>query len=246
MVVSPNLRPGTSPAVTLKVLIVDDDPEVADAVGMCFALRWQEASVLVASDAEKALELVSSENPDVVILDLGLPDRSGFEVCTKIRERSMVPIVMLTARGDELNKIRGFELGADDYVTKPFSHIELLARVRAVIRRAAASPVGGVEPTFERGGLRFDFGGHRVSLQGQHVPLTPTEYSVLYQLTKNYPNVVPHRTLLAKVWGPDYVDQGDYLKVHVQRIRNKFSTVDAGLDLVANERGVGYRLQLEE
>jgi two-component system KDP operon response regulator KdpE len=229
----------------MKVLIVDDDPDIVEAVGICFALRWPDAQVVDAPDAETALQRFSEENPDVVILDLGLPDRNGFEVCAKIRETSNVPIVMLTARGDEMNKVRGLEMGADDYVTKPFSHLELLARIKAVLRRAATGPLGGAEPPFEKGAIKFDFGAHRVFYGGQHVALTPTEYNLLYHLTKNYPNVVPHRTLLAKVWGKEYAEETDYLKVHVQRIRSKFSAVAPGADPISNERGIGYRLQVE-
>ena len=119
----------------MKVLVVDDDPDIAEAVGICFALRWPDAEVIDAPDGETALARFAQDTPDVVILDLGLPDMNGLDVCRSIRETSQVPILILTARGGEINKVRGLELGADDYVTKPFSHLELLARVRAVLRR---------------------------------------------------------------------------------------------------------------
>ncbi len=235
---------GPAGNLPMKVLVVDDDPDVVEAVSICFALRWPDAKLTDAPDAETALSRFFEYSPDVVILDLGLPDRNGFEVCAKIREKSSVPIVMLTARGDEVNKVRGLELGADDYVTKPFSHLELLARVKAVLRRAAAGQLGGQEPPFERGPFKFDFDAHRAYYGGHPVPLTPTEYNVLYHLTKNYPNVVPHKTLLAKVWGREYLEETEYLKVHIQRIRSKFGAVAHGMEVVANERGIGYRLNV--
>jgi DNA-binding response OmpR family regulator len=229
----------------MKVLVVDDDPDIVEAVSICFALRWPDAEVVEAPDGETAVAKFDSETPDVVILDLGLPDMNGLDVCTRIRERSQVPILILTARGGEMNKVRGLELGADDYITKPFSHLELLARIKAVLRRAALSPLGANEAPFEHGSFRFDFAAHRIYWQGQQVQLTPTEYNLLYHLAKNYPNVVQHKTLLAKVWGHEYVDETDYLKVHVQRIRSKFAQVSPGVDPIANERGVGYRLSVD-
>jgi len=230
----------------MKVLVVDDDPDIVEAVNICFALRWPDAEVGEAPDGRTALDRVENDTPDVVILDLGLPDLSGFEVCEEIRKTSQVPILILTARGGEVNKVRGLELGADDYITKPFSHIELLARIRAVLRRANARPPGGDEAPFEAGGMTFDFRAHEVLFRDQRLQLTPIEYSLLYHLTQNWPRVVLHRTLLAKVWGREYVDETDYLKVHVQRIRSKFTAVDPETDPIATERGVGYRLALTD
>ena len=167
---------------------------------------------------------------------------NGLEVCKTIRENSQVPILILTARGGELNKVQGLEMGADDYITKPFSHLELLARIKAVLRRASAPTPGGGGAPFEDGDFKFDFAAHRVYAGETHIQLTKTEYGLLFHLTKNYPNVVLHKTLLAKVWGREYIDETDYLKVHVQRIRRKFSDALPGLDPIATERGTGYRL----
>jgi two-component system KDP operon response regulator KdpE len=230
----------------MKVLVVDDDPDIVEAVNICFALRWPDAEVLEAPDGKTALDLVNREEPDVVILDLGLPDIDGFDVCAEIRETSQVPIIMLTARGGDVNKVRGLELGADDYITKPFSHIELLARIRAVLRRASFPPPGGDEEPFVADGLSFDFRARAVYFEGRQVQLTPIEYNLLYHLTKNWPQVVPHKTLLAKVWGREYVDETDYLKVYVQRIRSKFASINPGPEVIATERGIGYRLALEQ
>ena len=230
----------------MKVLAVDDDPDIIEAVGICFALRWPEAELIQAPDGNTALARFEDEQPDVVILDIGLPDISGLQVCASLREHSEVPIIMLTARDSELDMVRGLESGADDYVTKPFSHIELMARIRAVLRRASVGTVGSTEGAFEQGPFKFDFADHSVFYDGQKVPLTPTEYNLLYHLTKNYPNVVQHRTLLAKVWGREYIDETEYLKVHVQRIRSKFESLAENSDPIENERGVGYRLNLSQ
>jgi DNA-binding response OmpR family regulator len=226
----------------MKVLVVDDDPDIVEAVSICFALRWPDAELVDAPDGTTALSTFEAEDPDVVILDLGLPDMNGLEVCRTIREDSQVPILILTARGGELNKVQGLEMGADDYITKPFSHLELLARIKAVMRRATAPPPGGEGEAFEEGDFKFDFAAHRVFAGDVPVQLTKTEYGLLFHLTKNYPNVVQHKTLLAKVWGREYIDETDYLKVHVQRIRRKFEEARSGLDPIATERGIGYRL----
>ncbi|MBM3956667.1 MAG: response regulator transcription factor [Gemmatimonadetes bacterium] len=228
----------------MKVLVVDDDPDVVEAVNICFALRWPDAEVLEAPDGATALDRVDKDEPDIVILDLGLPDIDGLEVLEEIRKSSQVPVLILTARGSEVNKVKGLEQGADDYITKPFSHIELLARIRAVLRRTSAPAPASDEEPFEIGGMRFDFRTRRVTFEGERIQLTPIEYSLLYHLTKNWPRVVPHRTLLAKVWGREYVDETDYLKVYIQRIRAKFALVAPDAAPIATERGVGYRLAL--
>lgn len=227
----------------MKVLVVDDDPDIVEAVSICFALRWPDAELVDAPDGTTALSTFAAEDPDVIILDLGLPDMNGLEVCRLIREESeQVPILILTARGGELNKVQGLEMGADDYITKPFSHLELLARIKAVLRRAAAPHPDDPSPAFEDGQFKFDFTAHKVFAGEAQVQLTKTEHMLLFHLTKNYPNVVPHKTLLAKVWGREYIDETDYLKVHVQRIRKKFSEALEGFDPIATDRGIGYRL----
>lgn len=230
----------------MKVLAVDDDPDIIEAVGICFALRWPEVELVQAPDGNTALEQFEAEKPDVVILDIGLPDISGLDVCNRLREITNVPIVMLTARDSELDMVRGLETGADDYITKPFSHLELLARIKAVMRRTAVGSINSSHEPFIDGPFEFNFADHSVSYDSEKIPLTPTEYNLLYHLTKNHPNVVEHRTLLAKVWGREYLDETEYLKVHVQRIRSKFAAINTDADPIETERGVGYRLKLRE
>lgn len=228
----------------MKVLVVDDDPDIAEAVTLCFNLRWPDAEVLDAADGKSAIEQVRRENPDIVVLDVGLPDMTGFDVMRSIRETSEVPVVMLTARDRHMDKVKGLEFGADDYVTKPFNAMELLARIRAVLRRTQRDSDVSEPETFDENGLRFDFAAHEVTYNSQKIPLTPLEYKLLAQFVQGYPSVVPHEKLLRAVWGAEYVTETDYLKVHVQRIRSKFGAVVPGFDPIANERGVGYRLNL--
>jgi two-component system KDP operon response regulator KdpE len=187
------------------------------------------------------VEAVSRHSPEVVILDIGLPDIDGFEVVQRIRQFSEVPVIMLTARHEELDKVRGLELGADDYITKPFSHIELLARVRAVLRRTESQIPANEGPPYDDGYLRIDYLSRDVSVAGNPVKLTPIEYGLLYHLTRNPNRVLTFRTLLAKVWGREYMEETDYLKVHIQHLRKKLSDDPRRDQMVVNERGVGYK-----
>lgn len=224
----------------MKVLVVDDEPDVIEVVNLCFGLRWPEADVISARDGDEALQLIEAESPDLVLLDIVLPKMDGFQVCQEIRRFSDVPIVMLSARDAEVDKVRGLEMGADDYITKPFSHLELLARVRAVLRRYQ-NQLPSVGEVFESGDLRIDYGSRQVLLRGQPVRLTPTEYSLLFHLTRNAGRVLPHHTLLAKVWGREYTDEIDYLKVYIRRLRQKLEGDPQSIGEIVSERGVGYK-----
>ncbi len=224
----------------MKVLVVDDEADVIEVVNLCFSLRWPEAEVLAAKNADEALDLIESHAPDLILLDIVLPGMDGFHLCQEVRRFSDVPIIMLTARDSEVDKVRGLEMGADDYVTKPFSHLELLARVRAVLRRYQ-SQLPAVGEMFESGDLRIDYGSRTVTVRGQPVRLTPTEYSLLFHLTRNAGRVLPHHTLLAKVWGREYVDEMDYLKVYIRRLRQKLEADPETIGRIVSERGVGYK-----
>ncbi|HEU4759152.1 MAG TPA: response regulator transcription factor [Dehalococcoidia bacterium] len=224
----------------MKVLVVDDEPDVIEVVNLCFSLRWPEADVVAAKNADEAFELIEAHAPDLILLDIVLPGTDGFQICQEVRRFSDVPIIMLTARDSEVDKVRGLEMGADDYVTKPFSHLELLARVRAVLRRYQ-SQLPAVGEIFESGDLRIDYGSRQVAVRGQSVRLTPTEYSLLFHLTRNAGRVLPHHTLLAKVWGREYVDEIDYLKVYIRRLRQKLEGDPETIGRIVSERGVGYK-----
>jgi DNA-binding response OmpR family regulator len=224
----------------MKVLVVDDEVDVTEVVNLCFSLRWPEAEVVSAKEGDEALQLIEKERPDLVLLDIMLPGMDGFEICQEIRRFSDVPVVMLTAKDTEVDKVRGLEMGADDYITKPFSHLELLARVRAVMRRYE-SQLPAVGEVFESGDLRIDYSSREVTLRGQTVRLTPTEYSLLFHLTRNAGRVLQHQTLLAKVWGREYTEEIDYLKVYIRRLRQKLEGDPETIGSIVSERGVGYK-----
>lgn len=225
----------------MRILVVDDATDVIESVRIGFELQWREIEVIGALGGEEALDRVEQDHPDVVLLDVGLPDIDGFETLRRIREFSDVPIVMLTARDDPIDKVKGLELGADDYVTKPFNHLELMARVKAVLRRMAMPLPTSRAPSFRSGDLEVDFAAHEARLRGEPLDLTPTEYKLLYHLVRNAGHVLQHGTLLAKVWGREYVDEVDYLRVYIRRLRDKLGDDPERPRYIRTERGLGYR-----
>ena len=225
----------------MRILVVDDEPDVVESVRLGFTLQWREVDVLGAGTGEAALDVVEHEHPDIVLLDIGLPDIDGFEVIRQIRAFSDVPVVMLTARDDAMDKVKGLELGADDYVTKPFNHLELMARVRAVLRRHEMPAPTTRSPSVRSGDLEVDFAAHEARLNGVHLDLTPTEYKLLYHLVRNAGHVLQHATLLAKVWGREYVDEIDYIRVYIRRLRDKLGDDPDDPRYIQTERGLGYR-----
>jgi two-component system KDP operon response regulator KdpE len=228
----------------MRILVVDDEPDVVESIRLGFALQWREVEVLGAAEGETALDLVERESPDLVLLDIGLPGRDGFDVLRELRTFSDVPVVMLTARDDAMDKVKGLELGADDYVTKPFNHLELMARVRAVLRRHDMPAPASRAPSFRSGDLEVDFGRQEVRLRGEQVDLTPTEYKLLYHLVRNAGHVLQHGTLLAKVWGREYVDETDYVRVYIRRLRDKLGDDPEHPRYIQTERRLGYRFLL--
>ena len=225
----------------MRVLVVDDETDVIESIRLGFTLQWREVEVLGATTGEAALDVVEQEHPDVVLLDVGLPDIDGFEVLRQIRAFSDVPVLMLTARDDAMDKVKGLELGADDYVTKPFNHLELMARLRAVLRRMAMPAPVSRAPSFRALDLEVDFAAQAARLHGGRLELTPTEYKLLYHLVRNAGHVLAHGTLLAKVWGREYVDEVDYLRVYVRRLRDKLGDDPERPRYIRTERGLGYR-----
>jgi two-component system KDP operon response regulator KdpE len=225
----------------MRILVVDDAPDVVESVRLGFTLQWRDVEVLGADTGEQALDVVEQARPDVVLLDVGLPGLDGFGVLREIRLFSDVPVVMLTARDDAMDKVKGLELGADDYVTKPFNHLELMARVRAVLRRHEMPPPTSRAPSFRALDLEVDFAAHEARLRGVRLDLTPTEYKLLYHLVRNAGHVLQHGTLLAKVWGREYLDEVDYLRVYVRRLRDKLGDDSDHPRYIRTERGLGYR-----
>ena len=230
----------------MKLLIIEDDPVISETVIICFNLRWPEAEVVATDSGEEGVKLAASESPDVVILDVGLPGIDGYETLRQIREITDAPAIMLTARDTEVAKVKGLEWGADDYITKPFSHIELLARVRAVLRRGSAATSNQMQGAYdnEAAGLKINLDSRSVSRHGRDINLAPLEYSLLFHLISNEGKVLPHQTLLAKVWGREYIEEVDYLKVYVRRLRTKLADDPQNPELIHTERGVGYIFQV--
>lgn len=223
----------------MKILIVDEEPDVVRLISVSFGMQQSNWEILAASDGEEGLTMLERERPALVLLDVGLPDMNGFQVLEQIRLFSDVPVIMLTVHDDELSKVRGLELGADDYITKPFSHLELLARVRAVLRRAQSLPLAHEKP-FVSGDLTVDFVRREVTRHGEPVSLTATEYRLLYHLVRNAGQVLPHETLLARVWGREYTDEINYLKVYVSRLRAKLEDDPRNPQHILTEHGIGY------
>jgi two-component system, OmpR family, KDP operon response regulator KdpE len=223
----------------MRILVVDDEPDVIKVITMSLNMRQPAWEVIGAQDGQEAVERIETEHPDVVLLDVGLPEMSGFEVLKTVRLFSDVPIIMLTVRDDELSKVQGLELGADDYVTKPFSHLELLARVRAVLRRAEALPLTHERP-FVSGDIQIDFSRREVTVRGQPVALTSTEYRLLYHLVRNAGQILTHETLLARVWGRDYTNEISYLKSYINRLRSKLERDPHHPEHILTEHTVGY------
>jgi len=197
--------------------------------------------VISADNGQKGIELVENESPDVVILDIGLPDMDGYQVLREIRRFADVPILMLTVRGEDTDVAKGLELGADDYITKPFSHIELIARVQAVLRRAQGLAITDEERPFTSGKLSVDFNRNEVLIDGEPVKLTSTERKLLYYLIRNEGRILSHESLLTKVWGDNYVDARDLLRVHIQHLRQKLEDSTESPNIIVTEHGIGYK-----
>lgn len=232
----------------MKILIIEDDPEIVEVVSLSLQMRWPDVQVISTHLGEKGIEMVQDEQPDAVILDLGLPDISGYEVLKRVRTFSDVHIVILTSLDDELDVIKGLEWGADDFISKPFRQLELVSRIKAMMRRSSPArqePVA-TQPDFVAGKLVVDYNNRLVRYNGEVVKLTPTEYQLLYHLTQNTGRVLTSRTLLSKVWGREYIDEKDYLKVHISNLRKKLGDEPASEAMIVNERGIGYRFTLPE
>jgi two-component system, OmpR family, KDP operon response regulator KdpE len=226
--------------MTLKLLIAEDTPDVADVVTFGARLTWPDCQVTVVANGADALHAFAADQPDLVVLDVEMPPPDGFEVCRRIREISAVPILMLTVRDAPLDKVRALDLGADDYLTKPFDHMELLARLRALHRRASG-PLAVINNTIAVGDVAINPATREVLVVGAPVQLTSTEYRLLEVLTQHAGQVLSHQQLLEQVWGPEYVHDTHYLKVFVRRLRQKLGDDAEQPRYIQTQWGVGYR-----
>ncbi|HZS79751.1 MAG TPA: response regulator transcription factor [Ktedonobacteraceae bacterium] len=231
------------PARKTTILTADDDPQLLRLMTRNLQLEGYE--VIPTSDGQQALEEIERNSPDLVLLDVMMPKMDGFTVCNRVRQFSSVPIIIVTARGQDQDKVRGLDLGADDYLTKPFSVDELLARVRAVLRRSQLSAkehAQGMRTTLTTGDLTIDFAQHLVTLKGQEVPLTPTEYRILEYLAQNAGRVVTQDLLLEHVWGSEYLGESHMLQVNINRLRRKLEADPSSPHYIQTKVGVGYTL----
>jgi DNA-binding response OmpR family regulator len=231
------------PAKKTTILAADDDPQLLRLITRNLQLEGYD--VLAASDGQQALELIENNSLDLVLLDVMMPRMDGFTVCYRVREFSSVPIIIITARGQDQDKVRGLDLGADDYLTKPFSVDELLARVRAVIRRSqftAREFTQGLRATTATGDLVIDYSQHMVVLKGHEIALTPTEYRIIAYLAQNVGRVVTQDLLLEHVWGPEYLGESHMLQVNINRLRHKLEADATQSRYILTKVGVGYSL----
>lgn len=221
------------------ILVVDDEVRLVNFMRM--NLELEGARVVSASNGLEAVEITRTDMPDVILLDIMMPEMDGFEALKRIREFSQVPVLILTAKDDEDDRVRGLELGADDYIGKPFSHRELVSRIRAVLRRHYAVPPVPQTLVQVDDRLSIDFARREVLVAGKRVNLRPTEYRLLYHLVQNAGYVQTHQMLLTKVWGPEYRDDSHYLRLYITYLRQKIEPDPSTPRYILTERGVGYR-----
>ena len=226
----------------MKVLLIEGNQEVVDSLGLCLRLVWPQVNTIATAEAAKGIELVEAESPDIVILSLELPDMDGVDVLTQVRSFSDVPIIVLSTRQAETDKAKALETGADDYITKPFSPIDLLARVKAVLRRSGMpQPKQGDASLFVNGNLTINFATRDVLVSGNRVKLTPIEYNLLCNLVRNEGRVMSHRCLLEKTWGSSYTDDISFLKKYIYRLRVKLNDSNPSRQMLVSVRGMGYK-----
>jgi two-component system KDP operon response regulator KdpE len=223
------------------ILVVDDEPSIVRLVRM--KLQTDGYAVITADRGEKALDVLEDERPDLVVLDLMMPGIDGFETLRRIRATSQVPVIMLTARAGDADRLKGFHGGADDYLTKPFNPDELAARVAAVLRRTAGAVGAGGRTALRYPGVEIDLERRRVTVSGEEVRLSRTEWELLTQLAANAGRVMLHGELLARIWGPEFRDETHYLRTWVSRLRAKLEADPATPELITTFPGLGYRLE---
>ncbi len=228
-------------ATNVTILVVDDEPRMVQFITM--NLELEAFRVVSAFDGYQALEKMTRELPDLVVLDIMMPEMDGFETLRKIRKVSAVPVIFLSAKGEEFDRVKGLDLGADDYIAKPFSPRELISRIRAVLRRLEpVAPALGL-PVKVDDDLCINFEQRKVIVRGQEVKLRPTEYRLLYQLVTNAGRLLTHETLLSRVWGPEYRDEDHYVRLYITYLRQKIEKDPKNPKYILSERGLGYRFK---
>jgi DNA-binding response OmpR family regulator len=222
----------------MKVLVIEDDKSIINAVSVAFEFRWPDVSVVSASFGKEGLQAVKKESPDVIILDINLPDMSGFDVLKAVREFSAVPVIILTVRSDDEDVLRGLETGADDYVIKPFNYLTLLSRVKAVLRRTEREPFKGNQNAAISSRLKIDFVNQKVKVDNVTVKLTPFEYRLLVLLVKNQNQIVSYQHIQEEVWEKETLEDTDNIRIYVRRLRKKLHDIPP--QMILNQRNSGY------
>lgn len=225
--------------MSASVLVIDDEPKILDIIRL--TLEREGFDVVEAEDGYQGLEKARQVIPDIVLLDVMMPDMDGFEVLRQIRSLSNVPVIILTVKGTEADKVQGLELGADDYITKPFGHRELVSRIKAVLRRAEMGAPSGKGRIVVNQDLTVDFDRREVQARGERVKLRATEYRLLYHLVHNPGKLLTHEALLARVWGREYRDDTQLLRLYITYLRQKIEPDPSHPKYIINERGLGYR-----
>jgi two-component system response regulator VicR len=225
----------------MKVAIVEDEKSIIDAVNVAFEFRWPEVSLVAARTGREGVKLVKKERPDIVILDINLPDISGFDVLREVRSYSAVPVIILTVRSDDADVLKGLEAGADDYIIKPFNYLTLLARVKAVLRRTESLPLKDNRDTAVSPRLKIDFINQKVRVDDRAVKLTPVEYRLLVLLVKNKDKVVPYGRITEDIWETRFRGDTENIRIYIRRLRKKLK--DSPPRMILNKHGAGYMFQ---
>lgn len=225
----------------MKVVAIEDEQSIIDAINIAFEFRWPGVRLVTTTSGKEGVALVRTESPDIVILDINLPDISGFEVLKQVREYSAVPVIILTVRSDDEDIMKGLENGADDYVVKPFNYLTLLARVKAVLRRSDKTPLKIAQHTSISPWLKVDFVNQKVIVDDHPVRLTPVEYRLLVLLAKNKNKVVPYNQIMAEIWGKSTWSDTENIRIYIRRLRKKLH--DSPPNMILNKRGKGYMLK---
>jgi two-component system response regulator VicR len=222
----------------MKVVVVEDEKSIIDAIGVAFEFRWPGASVIGGMTGKEGIRLVKEESPDIVILDINLPDMTGFNVLKEIRKTSAVPVIILTVRSDDEDMLRGLEAGADDYVVKPFNYLTLLARIKAVLRRTEKTPLKMKNDAMISPRLKIDFVNQKVKVDDRLVTLTPLEYRLLVLLVKNKDRAVPYKRITEEIWEKSYWGDTENIRIYIRRLRKKLR--DTPPRMILTKRGAGY------
>ncbi|MFC1947415.1 response regulator transcription factor [Chloroflexota bacterium] len=222
----------------MKVVVIEDEKSIIDAINVAFEFRWPEAQVIASTTGKKGIDLAKKESPDIIILDINLPDIDGFNVLKEIRTFSTVPVIILTVRSDDEDMLKGLEAGADDYIIKPFNYLTLLARIKAVLRRTEITPFMGAHNNKVNARLTIDFVNQKVKVDNRLVKLTPSEYRLLALLVKNKDQTVSYNRIMEEVWGKDFSGNTENIRIYIRRIRKRLQDIPP--NMIINKHGHGY------